>query len=153
MSEHDPTKEQATPEEIQRAREKYAWGSSDDIEIDDNAAVSRGDDGCFVQAWVWLENEETDEQRRTEMHEWTHHEEIKREYKSKRWEIVDQELVGNISYYLVYRHSFPKGLRYHYMSDNPDFSCSYDSIEEVGEPFKPWFLAAMNRYNEKQSKS
>lgn len=27
---------------------------SDDIEIDDNAVVSRGDDGAFVQAWVWV---------------------------------------------------------------------------------------------------
>jgi hypothetical protein len=36
------------------------------------------------------------------------------------------------------------------MSDNPDFSCAYDDLAEVGEPFKPWFIAAMNRYNDKK---
>jgi hypothetical protein len=147
-----PEPETATEDEIARARDQYALGSSDNIEIDDNALVSRGDEGCFVQAWVWLPDDEaiTIERRRNEMHEWGHHEEIRRTYKSKRFEIVDNELVGNISYYLVYRHSFPAGLRFHYMSDNPDFSCAYDDLAEVGEPFQPWFIAAMNRYNEKK---
>jgi hypothetical protein len=36
---------------IASAREQYG---SDDCEIDDNAVVSRGDDGAFVQAWVWV---------------------------------------------------------------------------------------------------
>lgn len=27
---------------------------SDEIEFDDNPTVSRGDEGCFVQAWVWV---------------------------------------------------------------------------------------------------
>lgn len=31
-----------------------ATHGSDDIEIDDNAVVSCGDDGAFVQAWVWV---------------------------------------------------------------------------------------------------
>jgi hypothetical protein len=35
------------------------------------------------------------------------------------------------------------------MSAHPDFSCAYDSLAQVGEPFQPWFNAAMNRYNEK----
>lgn len=47
--------EEATPGEVARAREIYAAGSDDDIEIDDNAKVSRADDGTWVQAWVWLE--------------------------------------------------------------------------------------------------
>jgi hypothetical protein len=35
------------------ARNKYG---SDDIEIDDNAKLSEGDDnGCFVAAWVWVD--------------------------------------------------------------------------------------------------
>jgi hypothetical protein len=46
--------EQATPEEIQRARTRYAYTSSNDIEIDDGAAASRGDNGLWVAAWVWL---------------------------------------------------------------------------------------------------
>lgn len=46
--------EEATPEELARARDLYAAGSDDDIEIDDGAKVSRADDGTWVQAWVWL---------------------------------------------------------------------------------------------------
>ena len=30
------------------------------LEIDDDAKVSRTDDGAYVQAWVWLSNEEAD---------------------------------------------------------------------------------------------
>ena len=44
----------ATPEEIERARNDYAKGSDDDIEIDDDALTSRADNGTWVQAWVWL---------------------------------------------------------------------------------------------------
>jgi hypothetical protein len=47
----------ATPEEVERARDKYALGSSDNIEIDDDAQTSPTDDGTWVQAWVWLANE------------------------------------------------------------------------------------------------
>lgn len=36
-----------------RAMARDTYGS-DDCEIDDNAVVSRGDDGAFVQAWVWV---------------------------------------------------------------------------------------------------
>jgi hypothetical protein len=144
-----PEPEPATIDEIHRARDQYCLGSSDNIEIDDNALVSRGDDGCFVAAWVWLEDKESDAQRRCNMHEWDHHEDIRRQYKGKKFEVVDNELVGNISYYLVYHASWPQGLRFHYMSDEPDFSCSYDNLASVGEPFKPWFIEAMNRYQEK----
>jgi hypothetical protein len=49
--------EDATPEEIARARERYAVTSDDDIEIDDSAKASRADDGTWVQAWVWLEKQ------------------------------------------------------------------------------------------------
>lgn len=38
-----------------RARDEYA---SDEIEIDDDAKVSVGDDGAFVQAWVWVRRED-----------------------------------------------------------------------------------------------
>lgn len=56
-----------TPEEeayrqamIARAREEYA---NDDVEIDDDARLSEADEGCWVQAWVWLDktDDETDE--------------------------------------------------------------------------------------------
>lgn len=40
----------------QKAREDYAQG--DDIEIDADAKVSQGDDpGAWVQAWVWVTEE------------------------------------------------------------------------------------------------
>lgn len=48
-------REQATAQEIDAARQRYAACSDDTIEIDDNALVSRGDEGTWVQAWVWLE--------------------------------------------------------------------------------------------------
>lgn len=45
----------ATAAEIQTARDLY---QTDDVEIDDNAAVSRTDEGMWVAAWVWINNEE-----------------------------------------------------------------------------------------------
>ena len=45
---------QATPEDIERARELYG---SDTVNIDDDALVSEYDDGVWVQAWVDLEDE------------------------------------------------------------------------------------------------
>lgn len=54
------TAERATPEEIARARAEYQ--REGEIEIDDDAKVSRAegnpDCGCFVQAWVWLPDED-----------------------------------------------------------------------------------------------
>ena len=44
----------ATPDQISAARELYALGSDDNIEIDDDARVSKGEGGAFVQAWVWV---------------------------------------------------------------------------------------------------
>ena len=32
----------------------YSLGSDDNIEIDDDALVSEGDGGAWVQAWVWV---------------------------------------------------------------------------------------------------
>ena len=44
---------------IDRARKLYE-GYDGDIEIDDNAVISRNDSydshGAFVQAWVWVPN-------------------------------------------------------------------------------------------------
>lgn len=40
---------------IAAAREQYARGSSDNIEIDDNAILSEGDDAAFVMAWVHVD--------------------------------------------------------------------------------------------------
>ena len=50
----------ATEDEINRARQEYAHGSDDNIEIDEEAATSRGDDGVWVAAWVWLPNPRED---------------------------------------------------------------------------------------------
>lgn len=44
----------ATPDQIEAAREEYAQGSDDNIEIDDDALVSEGEGGYWVQAWVWI---------------------------------------------------------------------------------------------------
>ena len=46
---------------IDRARDLYAMSSDDDIEIDDNAKVSHGDDGVWVQAWVFVRTAEVNE--------------------------------------------------------------------------------------------
>lgn len=45
----------ATDEEIQQARNQH-MGS--ECEIDEPALASRGDGGVWVQAWVWISNEE-----------------------------------------------------------------------------------------------
>ncbi len=42
---------EATLDEVIEARMLYA---SDEIEIDEEPAVSRADDGVWVAAWVWL---------------------------------------------------------------------------------------------------
>jgi hypothetical protein len=38
----------------QKAIAMYADGSNDTIEMDENCAVSVGEDGAFVAAWVWV---------------------------------------------------------------------------------------------------
>ena len=44
----------ATEEEITRARLLYTPFSDASIEVDEEADVSRADDGVWVAAWVWL---------------------------------------------------------------------------------------------------
>lgn len=44
---------------IEAAREQY--GSSE-IEIDDQAMTSHGDGGIWVAAWLWIEDEEADDE-------------------------------------------------------------------------------------------
>jgi len=51
----------AGPELVGAAKEKYALGSDDNIEIDDDAHESRADDGAWVQAWVWVPNPDSEE--------------------------------------------------------------------------------------------
>ncbi|WJR66398.1 hypothetical protein QTA58_19595 [Neorhizobium sp. CSC1952] len=34
-----------------------AVATSDDLEVDPDAVVSRGDDGAFVMSWTWVPNE------------------------------------------------------------------------------------------------
>jgi hypothetical protein len=43
---------------IERARDEYAYCSDNNIEIDDDAGFSVAEDGVWVQAWVWLHNEQ-----------------------------------------------------------------------------------------------
>jgi hypothetical protein len=62
FTEGEPMKIQrqtASPEQIARARAKYADNSDDNIEIDDDAlVVPGGDSGCWIQSWVWLSEED-----------------------------------------------------------------------------------------------
>lgn len=45
---------------IEKARERY--GSEGEVEIDDGAIISRGHDpGAYVQAWVWVYDDEVNE--------------------------------------------------------------------------------------------
>jgi hypothetical protein len=46
----------ATEQDRERARKEYSFRSDNCIEIDDNALSSRGDDGTWVMAWVWLQD-------------------------------------------------------------------------------------------------
>lgn len=43
---------------IQLARQNYAEPSNDDIEIDDKPTLAMSDDGTWVQAWVWVSDED-----------------------------------------------------------------------------------------------
>lgn len=46
----------------ERARElaRQTYGS-DEVEIDDDAVISKGDNGVFVQAWLWIDEEEDED--------------------------------------------------------------------------------------------
>lgn len=46
---------------LEAARETYALGSNDDVEIDTGAMTSIEDEGTWVQAWVWMRHKEPDE--------------------------------------------------------------------------------------------
>lgn len=54
-----------TKQMIAAARSQYQ--TEGEIEIDDNAKVSRAegnpDNGAFVQAWVWISDEEAKQER------------------------------------------------------------------------------------------
>ncbi|MFP3609228.1 hypothetical protein SB778_03825 [Paraburkholderia sp. SIMBA_050] len=44
----------ADPDLLNEARERYADGSDDNVEIDDGALISEGEGGTWVLAWVWV---------------------------------------------------------------------------------------------------
>lgn len=44
--------------EVEKARDLY---ETNDIQIDENAMISLATDGIWVQAWVWLSNEDGDQ--------------------------------------------------------------------------------------------
>jgi hypothetical protein len=48
---NDAEQYKAEPGLIEEARAQYA---DDDLEIDDDATTSPGDDGTWVSAWVWM---------------------------------------------------------------------------------------------------
>jgi|GEM_PF-2357056 len=43
---------------IELARDNHCAGSDDSIEVDDNARLSEGEDGIWVQGWLFLSNDE-----------------------------------------------------------------------------------------------
>lgn len=45
---------------IQRARDEYTTDSNCDIEIDDTPALSIAEEGVWVQAWVWVDTQDSD---------------------------------------------------------------------------------------------
>jgi hypothetical protein len=47
----------ATPEQVQAAIRRYARGSDDNIEVDDDTFTSESDEGTWIEAWVWLPKE------------------------------------------------------------------------------------------------
>lgn len=47
----------ATDDEVRQATLRHCVGSNDEIEIDEPARVSRGEDGPWVQAWVFVPRE------------------------------------------------------------------------------------------------
>ena len=47
------------PELIEEARRRYAEGSDDNIEVDDDAQFSHLDgEGCWVSGWLWVKDDE-----------------------------------------------------------------------------------------------
>lgn len=46
---------------IEEARELHCKGSDDDIEVDDDAALSRADNGTWVGGWLWVPRPEEDD--------------------------------------------------------------------------------------------
>ena len=44
------------PSYVKRAK----WGDYEDVEIDDNAKISQADNGAWVQAWVWVADQDED---------------------------------------------------------------------------------------------
>jgi hypothetical protein len=48
---------------IERARAEYARTSYDELEIDDEPILSVADDGVWVNAWVWINTEEDEENK------------------------------------------------------------------------------------------
>ena len=51
--------DQADPELLEAAQDIY---ETDDLEIDEGALTSEGDRGTWVQAWVWVSDDEYDEE-------------------------------------------------------------------------------------------
>ena len=54
----------AREELIERARAQIDtdWGLAYEIEVDEDAIISEGDGGAFVSAWVWVAEDEEDEE-------------------------------------------------------------------------------------------
>lgn len=60
VSDPDAAENEASIRE--KAREKCAYGSGSDIEIDEDAAILEGNDGYWVAAWVFIPGPGEDEE-------------------------------------------------------------------------------------------
>lgn len=48
-------------EDAIRARAREMYHDEGTLEIDDNAIVSQSEGGCYVAAWVWVADDDTDD--------------------------------------------------------------------------------------------
>ena len=46
---------------IKAIREKFVTYSNDEVELDDKPKTSEGDDGWWVQAWLWIRKPDEEE--------------------------------------------------------------------------------------------
>lgn len=51
----------AFPESFATSKQSAEVSINDELEVDDYALISRGDDGYWVSAWVWVSQNEDDE--------------------------------------------------------------------------------------------
>jgi hypothetical protein len=64
----DPNDAVAKAAYVAEAKLQYEKQSDNDLEIDENPAVSIAEEGAWVAAWVWVSGEEIGLRRKTRAH-------------------------------------------------------------------------------------